>query len=131
MIRFWFGEYGHAYGGFDVSLAPGRGRGLIASSCVPIAAVMAVWYERTAGPAAVAARYHQGLSASREARGASRAPDALQVAESAGFLLGHGHGDRVLAEVGYRVAEVVHEQGGHVLADAEADQDALHGDAGH
>ena len=52
MIRLWFGEHGHAYGGFDVSLAPAAAAGLIASSRVPIAAVMAVWYERTAGPAA-------------------------------------------------------------------------------
>jgi hypothetical protein len=33
----------------------------------------------------------------------------LQVAEPARFLLGHGHGDRMLAEVGYRVAEVIQE----------------------
>ena len=37
---------------------------------------------------------------------------------------------RVLAELGYRVAEVVEERRCHVLADAEADQDALHGDVG-
>ena len=55
MIRLWFGEYGHAHGGFDVSLAPAAAVGLIASSCVSIAAVMSVWYERKAGPAAVAA----------------------------------------------------------------------------
>src|SRR5215467_6399909 len=38
----------------------------------------------------------------------------LQVAEPARFLLGHGHGDRMLAEVRHRVAEVVEQQGGHV-----------------
>jgi len=52
----------------------------------------------------------------------------LQVAEPARLLLGHGHGDRVLAEVSHRVAEVVQEQGCHVPAYAEPDQDALHGD---
>ena len=50
MIRLWFGEYGHAYGGFDVSLAPTAAVGLNASSRVPIAAVMAIWYERTRDP---------------------------------------------------------------------------------
>ena len=57
------------------------------------------------------------------------ASGVLEVAEPAGFFPGHRHGDRVLAEMGHGVAEVVQEQGGHVLADAQADQDALHGDA--
>ncbi len=52
----------------------------------------------------------------------------LQVAEPARLLLGHGHGDRVLAEVGDGIAEVLEQQGGHVPADAQADQDALYGD---
>ena len=34
----------------------------------------------------------------------------------------------MLAEVGHRLGEVVEQQGGQVPADAEADQDTLHGD---
>jgi uncharacterized BrkB/YihY/UPF0761 family membrane protein len=51
----WFGEYGHAYGGFGISLALAAFVGIIASFWVRIAAVMGVWWERKAGPAAVAA----------------------------------------------------------------------------
>ncbi|MFY9863137.1 MAG: hypothetical protein WAK58_04945, partial [Trebonia sp.] len=54
-LRNWFGEYGHAYGGFGVSLALAAFVGIIASFWVWIAAVMGVWWERRAGPAAVAA----------------------------------------------------------------------------
>ena len=36
----------------------------------------------------------------------------------------------MLAEVGDGVAEIVEQQGGHVAADAQADQDALDGDVG-
>ena len=36
---------------------------------------------------------------------------ASQVAEPARFLLGHGHRDRVLGEVGHGIAEVVQRQG--------------------
>jgi uncharacterized BrkB/YihY/UPF0761 family membrane protein len=53
-LRNWFGEYGHAYGGFGVSLALAAAVGLIASFWVWIAAVMGVYWERKAGPAAVA-----------------------------------------------------------------------------
>jgi len=53
-LRNWFGEYGHAYGGFGVSLALIAFVGLIASFWVWIAAVMGVYWERKAGPAAVA-----------------------------------------------------------------------------
>ena len=53
-LRNWFGEYGHAYGGFGVSLALAAFMGLIASFWVWIAAVMGVYWERKAGPAAVA-----------------------------------------------------------------------------
>ena len=53
-LRNWFGEYGHAYGGFGVSLALAAFVGIIASFWVWIAAVMGVWWERKAGPAAVA-----------------------------------------------------------------------------
>lgn len=53
---------------------------------------------------------------------------ALQVTEPAGLLLRHGHGDRMPGEVGHGVLEVVQEQGGHVLADAQPDQNALYGD---
>jgi len=54
LLRNWFGEYGHAYGGFGVSLALIAFVGLIASFWVWIAAVMGVYWERKAGPAAVA-----------------------------------------------------------------------------
>jgi uncharacterized BrkB/YihY/UPF0761 family membrane protein len=54
-LRNWFGAYGHAYGGFGVSLALAAFVGIIASFWVWIAAVMGVWWERKAGPAAVAA----------------------------------------------------------------------------
>jgi len=53
-LRNWFGEYGHAYGGFGISLALVAFTGIIASFWVWIAAVMGVWWERKAGPAAVA-----------------------------------------------------------------------------
>lgn len=54
LLRNWFGEYGHAYGGFGISLALVAFVGLIASFWVWIAAVMGVYWERKAGPAAVA-----------------------------------------------------------------------------
>jgi uncharacterized BrkB/YihY/UPF0761 family membrane protein len=54
-LRNWFSEYGHAYGGFGVSLALAAFVGIIASFWVWIAAVMGVYWERKAGPAAVAA----------------------------------------------------------------------------
>jgi uncharacterized BrkB/YihY/UPF0761 family membrane protein len=54
LLRNWFSEYGHAYGGFGVSLALAAFAGLIASFWVWIAAVMGVYWERRAGPAAVA-----------------------------------------------------------------------------
>ena len=53
-LRNWFGVYGHAYGGFGISLALAAFVGIIASFWVWIAAVMGVWWERKAGPAAVA-----------------------------------------------------------------------------
>jgi uncharacterized BrkB/YihY/UPF0761 family membrane protein len=54
-LRYWFGEYGHAYGGFGIGLALIAFTGIIASFWVWIAAVMGVWWEHKAGPAAVAA----------------------------------------------------------------------------
>jgi hypothetical protein len=42
-LRNWFGEYGHAYGGFGISLALAAFVGLIASFWVWIAAVMGVY----------------------------------------------------------------------------------------
>ena len=54
-LRNWFGEYGHAYGAFGISLALAAFVGIIASFWVWIAAVMGVWWARKAGPAAVAA----------------------------------------------------------------------------
>jgi uncharacterized BrkB/YihY/UPF0761 family membrane protein len=53
-LRNWLGEYGHAYGGFGISLALIAFVGIIASFWVWIAAVMGVYWERKAGPAAVA-----------------------------------------------------------------------------
>jgi len=54
-LRNWFGEYGHAYGGFGISLALCAFVGIFASFWVWIAAMMGVYWERKAGPAAVAA----------------------------------------------------------------------------
>jgi uncharacterized BrkB/YihY/UPF0761 family membrane protein len=54
-LRNWVAEYGHAYGGFGVSLALIAAIGIIASFWVWIAAVMGVYWEHKAGPAAVAA----------------------------------------------------------------------------
>ena len=54
-LRNWFGEYGNAYGAFGVGLALIAAVGIIASFWVWIAAVMGVYWERRAGPAAVAA----------------------------------------------------------------------------
>jgi uncharacterized BrkB/YihY/UPF0761 family membrane protein len=53
-LRNWFSEYGHAYGGFGVSLALAAAVGIIASFWVWIAVVMGEYWERRAGPAAVA-----------------------------------------------------------------------------
>ena len=53
-LRNWFGVYSQAYGGFGISLALAAFVGIIASFWVWIAAVMGVWWERKAGPAAVA-----------------------------------------------------------------------------
>ena len=54
-LRNWVAEYEHAYGGFGVSLALIAAVGIIASFWVWIAAVMGVYGEPKAGPAAVAA----------------------------------------------------------------------------
>ncbi len=54
-LRNWVAEYGHAYGGFGVSLALIAAVSIIASFWVWIAAVMGVYWERKAGPAAVTA----------------------------------------------------------------------------
>jgi len=54
-LRNWVAAYGHAYGGFGVSLALIAAVGIIASFWVWIAAVMGVYWEHKAGPAAVAA----------------------------------------------------------------------------
>jgi hypothetical protein len=48
-LRNWFGVYGHAYGGFGISLALAAFVGIIASFWVWIAAVMGVWWERGRG----------------------------------------------------------------------------------
>ena len=53
-LRNWFTEYGHAYGGFGVSLALVAAVGIVASFWVWIAVVMGEYWERKAGPAAVA-----------------------------------------------------------------------------
>jgi uncharacterized BrkB/YihY/UPF0761 family membrane protein len=54
LLRYWFGFYGHGYGGFGIALALISFTGIIASFWVWIAAVMGVYWERKAGPAAVA-----------------------------------------------------------------------------
>ena len=54
-LRNWFGEYGNAYGAFGIALALIAAVGIIASFWVWIAAVMGVYWERKAGPAAIAA----------------------------------------------------------------------------
>jgi uncharacterized BrkB/YihY/UPF0761 family membrane protein len=53
-LRNWFSEYGHAYGGFGVSLALAAAVGIVASFWVWIAVVMGEYWERRAGPATVA-----------------------------------------------------------------------------
>jgi uncharacterized BrkB/YihY/UPF0761 family membrane protein len=54
-FRRWVAEYGHAYGGFGVSLALIAAIGIISSFWIWIAAVMGVYWERKAGPAVVEA----------------------------------------------------------------------------
>jgi uncharacterized BrkB/YihY/UPF0761 family membrane protein len=54
-LRKWVAEYGQAYGGFGVSLALIASIGIVSSFWIWIAAVMGVYWERKAGPAAVAA----------------------------------------------------------------------------
>ena len=73
-LRNWFGEYGHAYGGFGISLALCAFVGIFASFWVWIAAMMGVYWERKAGPAAVAAMAE--LSADTSA--SQTAQDAVQ-----------------------------------------------------
>jgi len=74
-LRTWFGEYGHAYGGFGISLALCAFVGIFASFWVWIAAVMGVYWERRAGPAAVAAmaELSADISASQTAQDAVQA----------------------------------------------------------
>ena len=69
LLRKWVAEYGHAYGGFGVSLALIAAIGIIASFWIWIAAVMGVYWERKAGPAAVAAmeKLSAEISASEQA----------------------------------------------------------------
>jgi uncharacterized BrkB/YihY/UPF0761 family membrane protein len=55
LMRKWISEYGHAYGAFGIGLALIAFVGLIATFWVWIAAVMGVYWERRAGPAAVTA----------------------------------------------------------------------------
>jgi uncharacterized BrkB/YihY/UPF0761 family membrane protein len=73
-LRNWLAEYSHAYGAFGVSLALAATVGIIASFWVWIAAVMGVWWERKAGPAAVAAmeELSADLSASEAAKPSHR-----------------------------------------------------------
>ncbi len=81
-LRKWVAEYGHAYGGFGVSLALIAGIGIISSFWIWIAAVMGVYWERKAGPAAVAAmeKLSAEISATEEATASKTAagirPDA-------------------------------------------------------
>jgi len=76
-LRNWVAEYGHAYGGFGVSLALIAAVGIIASFWVWIATVMSVYWEYKAGPAEVAAM--EELSAEISA---SEEPTASKTAAS-------------------------------------------------
>jgi hypothetical protein len=55
LMRDWVSEYSHAYGGFGVGLALIAFVGITASFWVWIAAVIGVYWEHKAGPAAVTA----------------------------------------------------------------------------
>jgi uncharacterized BrkB/YihY/UPF0761 family membrane protein len=80
-LRKWVAEYGEAYGGFGVSLALIAAIGIISSFWIWIAAVMGVYWERKAGPAAVEAM--EKLSAEISA------PEEATVSEkAAGLYLG-------------------------------------------
>jgi len=74
-LRNWPGEYSRAYGGFGISLALCAFVGIFASFWVWIAAVMGVYRERKAGPAAVAAmaELSADVSASQTAQDAVQA----------------------------------------------------------
>jgi uncharacterized BrkB/YihY/UPF0761 family membrane protein len=76
LLRNWVAEYGHAYGSFGVSLALIAAIGIFASFWVWIAAVMGVYWEHRAGPAAVAAM--EELSA--EISGSSQAAASKEAA---------------------------------------------------
>src|SRR5665648_297144 len=54
----------------------------------------------------------------------------LQVVEPCRLLLRHGHRDRVPAEVGHGVPEVLEQQGSQIPADTPTDQNALYGYVG-
>ena len=77
-LRNWLAEYGHAYGGFGVSLALIAAIGIISSFWIWIAAVMGVYWERKAGPAVVAAM--EKLSAEISA------PEEATISEKAASL---------------------------------------------
>jgi uncharacterized BrkB/YihY/UPF0761 family membrane protein len=79
-LRNWFAEYGHAYGGFGVSLALCAFVGIFAAFWVWIAAVMGVYWERKAGPAAVAAmgELSADISASQTAQDAVQAAPTVR-----------------------------------------------------
>jgi uncharacterized BrkB/YihY/UPF0761 family membrane protein len=64
-LRNWLGAYGHAYGGFGVSLALAAFIGIIASFWVWIAAVIGVYWERKAG---ARRRRQDGATLSRHQR---------------------------------------------------------------
>jgi uncharacterized BrkB/YihY/UPF0761 family membrane protein len=76
-FRRWVAEYGHAYGGFGVSLALIAGIGIISSFWIWVAAVMGVYWERKAGPAVVAAmeKLSAEISAPEEATVSEQAAD--------------------------------------------------------
>jgi uncharacterized BrkB/YihY/UPF0761 family membrane protein len=70
-LRNWVAQYGHAYGGFGVSLALIAAIGIIASFWVWIATVMGVYWEHKAGPAAVAAMEELSAEISPSDKGAT------------------------------------------------------------
>ena len=77
-LRNWLGVYGHAYGGFGISLALAAFTGIIASFWVWIAAVMGVWWERKAGPVVA----QPCLGHLRVAGGVDRPAERARVAEA-------------------------------------------------
>src|SRR5215469_7096153 len=76
-LRKWVAEYGHEYGGFGVSLALIAAIGIISSFWIWIAAVMGVYWEHRAGPAAVAEMEELSAEISAPDQAAGPGSDAM------------------------------------------------------